>query len=93
MHPLMAQNIANNVEALQRWSSSAEVYLPGGSAPGVGDVFVQADLGRTLQYMADQEAAAARSGREAGLKAARDASTAATSREPSSAITRTMADT
>lgn len=73
MHPLMAQNIANNVEALQRWSSSAEIYLPGGSAPGVGDVFVQADLGRTLQYMADQEAAAAGSGREAGLKAARDA--------------------
>ncbi len=34
---------------------------------------MQADLGRTIQYMADQEKAAAGKGREAGLAAARDA--------------------
>ncbi|MSP81103.1 MAG: hypothetical protein EXR02_08615 [Rhodospirillales bacterium] len=36
-------------------------------------IFVQTDLGRTLQYMVDQEKAAGRNGRAAGLKAARDA--------------------
>ena len=41
--------------------------------PRKGEIFVQADLGRTLQYMADQEKAAAAKGRAAGLKAARDA--------------------
>jgi len=34
---------------------------------------VQADLGRTIQFMADQEKAAAGGGRDAGLAAARDA--------------------
>ena len=34
---------------------------------------MQSDLGRTLQYMADQERAHARGDRVAGLRAARDA--------------------
>ena len=38
-----------------------------------GDRLVQADLGRTIQFMADQEKAAAGKGRDAGLAAARDA--------------------
>ena len=38
-----------------------------------GDRLVQADLGRTIQFMADQEKAAAGRGRDAGLAAARDA--------------------
>src|SRR5262249_59482731 len=33
----------------------------------------QADLGRTLQYLADEDRAARRRGRAAGLQAARDA--------------------
>ena len=43
------------------------------SRRAAGELFVQADLGRTLQYMADEEKAAAGKGRAAGLQAARDA--------------------
>ncbi len=47
------------------------VMMPGGRIPDVGENFVQADLARTLQFMVDQETAAAKKGREAGLDAAR----------------------
>ena len=72
MYPLMASVIAKKVEAYNRWPSNAAIYLPGGQAPAVGDVFVQADLGRSLQYMADEERAAG-GDRGAGLAAARAA--------------------
>ncbi len=41
------------VEGLRRYPSSAEVFLPGGGPPVVGDMFVQADLGRTLERIRD----------------------------------------
>ena len=72
MYPLMASVIAKKAENYARWPSNAAIYLPGGSPPAVGDVFVQADLGRSLQYMADEERAAG-GDRAAGLAAARDA--------------------
>ena len=73
MYPLMAEFIADNVDSYSRWPSSKRIYLPGGRPPVPGTVFVQADLGRTLQYMVDQERRAKRKGRKAGLQAARDA--------------------
>lgn len=73
MHGFMADYIRDHEESYRRWPSSAEVFLPGGKPPAVGDLFVQRDLGRTLQYMADQEKARAGKGRAAGLHAARDA--------------------
>jgi gamma-glutamyltranspeptidase / glutathione hydrolase len=73
MYPLMASLIETFADEYARWPSSALVYLPGGRPPRVGERFVQSDLASTLQYMADQEAAAASGGREAGLFAARDA--------------------
>ncbi len=73
MYPMMSEQIAAIEEKFARWPSSAAVFLPGGAAPVVGANFVQADLGRTLQYMADQEEAAAKGGRAAGLEAARAA--------------------
>src|SRR5262249_30380047 len=45
----------------------------GGRPPEVGEIFVQADLGCTLQYMVDQERAQGGGDRLAGLRAARDA--------------------
>lgn len=72
MYPLMAELIEGNAEGYARWPANAAVYLPGGRPPRVGELFVQADLGRSLQYMADEEAAAG-GGREAGLAAARAA--------------------
>ncbi len=73
MYPLMAEFIADNTDNYSRWPSSKKVFMPGGKPPVPGKVFVQADLGRTLQYMVDQERRASRKGRKAGLQAARDA--------------------
>ncbi|HEX9684570.1 MAG TPA: gamma-glutamyltransferase family protein [Burkholderiales bacterium] len=73
MHWLMAEFIADHEDDYRRWPSTAEVFLPDGKPPKVGDLFVQRDLARTLQYMADEEAAHAKEGRVAGLHAARDA--------------------
>ena len=73
MYPLMAELIAKNADSLRRWPANEAIYLPGGSPPEPGDRFVQTDLAGTLQYMADEERAAASKGRQAGLAAARDA--------------------
>jgi gamma-glutamyltranspeptidase/glutathione hydrolase len=73
MHWLMAEWIAADEEAYRRWPETAAVFLPDGKAPRIGVPFVQADLARTLQYMADEEASHAGDGRAAGLRAAHDA--------------------
>ncbi|HEX3864356.1 MAG TPA: gamma-glutamyltransferase family protein [Stellaceae bacterium] len=73
MYPLMAASLQKNAERHAEWPSSAAVFLPNGKPPEVGDVFRQTDLGASLQYMIDEEKAAASRGRDAGLEAARDA--------------------
>ena len=73
MYPLMAERIAALKADHARWPSNAAIYLPGGRVPEPGALFVQADLGRTLHYMIDEERAASSGGRLAGLAAARDA--------------------
>jgi gamma-glutamyltranspeptidase/glutathione hydrolase len=73
MYTLLANSLGKAATQFARWPSSAAIYLPNGRPPLPGERFVQADLGRSLQYMADQERAAAKGGRVAGLKAARDA--------------------
>jgi gamma-glutamyltranspeptidase / glutathione hydrolase len=71
MYPLMADLIGSLADAYRTWPQNAAIYLPGGQAPKPGDVFVQRDLARTMQYMADEEG---RHGdRLAGLEAARNA--------------------
>jgi gamma-glutamyltranspeptidase/glutathione hydrolase len=73
MYPLMSEFIKDNRALYERWPSSRKVFLPKGRPPEAGEVFVQADLGRTLQHLADVEKRVARrKGRKAGLKAARD---------------------
>lgn len=73
LHPLMVHFIESHAEQYGSWPTNAAIYLPNGAPPKVGDLFRQADLARSLQFMADQEAAAATGGRHAGLMAARDA--------------------
>lgn len=73
MYPLMSEMIRTHIDSYSKWPSSAEVYLPGGREPQVGDIFKQTDLARTIQYMADQERSAAPQGRLKGLQAAREA--------------------
>jgi gamma-glutamyltranspeptidase/glutathione hydrolase len=72
MYALLSSMIAMHKEEYARWDANAAIYLPGGRVPRLGEIFVQADLARTLQHMVDEEKAA-RGGREAGLRAARDA--------------------
>ena len=73
MYPLMADSLEKHAERHSQWPSSAAVYLPGGRPPQTGEVFRQVDLGNSLQYMADEERAAAGRGREGALEAARAA--------------------
>jgi gamma-glutamyltranspeptidase/glutathione hydrolase len=71
--PRFVETIVTALPKYQRFPGNAAVYLPGGKPPEVGEIFRQADLARSLQYMVDEERAAARNGRLAGLKAAHDA--------------------
>ena len=66
--------ISESADTIARWPQNAAIYLPGGEAPKPGQRFLQTDLAKSIQYMADQEAVAARTGgRTAGLAAARAA--------------------
>jgi gamma-glutamyltranspeptidase / glutathione hydrolase len=73
MFPLMSEVITNYEADYRLWPSTSAIYLPNGRPPRVGELFVQSDLARSLQYMCDQEKAHAGKGRLAGLQAARDA--------------------
>ena len=73
MYPLMSEVITSHEEDYRLWPSTSAIYLPNGRPPRVGDLFVQSDLARSIQYMCDQEKAHSGKGRLAGLQAARDA--------------------
>jgi gamma-glutamyltranspeptidase / glutathione hydrolase len=73
MHPVMAHYIELYADGYRRWPASAAIWLPGGRPPREGELFVQTDLARSLQFMVDEERAASARGRVAGLRAARDA--------------------
>ncbi len=70
---LLEESLASHAKDYARWPQNAAIYLPDGRPPKLGDRFVQTDLAATIQYIADQEKAAAGRGRAAGLAAARDA--------------------
>jgi gamma-glutamyltranspeptidase/glutathione hydrolase len=72
VYPLLATSIASHADEYRRWQSNTAIFLPGGRVPKSGDKFVQTDLSRTLQFMADQDRAAGND-RMAGLQAAHDA--------------------
>src|SRR6202007_989434 len=61
MYPLMAASLKRHEQDHRAWPSTAAIFLPNGRAPEAGEVFRQTDLAASLQYMADEEHAAARS--------------------------------
>ena len=69
----LASALEHNAEAESHWPANAAIFLPNGRPPRLGERFIQADLAATIQYMVDEEKAAAPGGREAGLEAARAA--------------------
>ena len=74
--PLHAQMAARTAECrsdFEHQQELADIFLPDGRVPQPGQIFVQADLARTLQYLVDEEKKAAGKGREAGLRAVRHA--------------------
>lgn len=58
------------VEGLRKFGSTAEVFLPGGAPPRVGDTFRQPELARTLERIRDGGADAFYEGETAELIAA-----------------------
>jgi len=72
MPVLTSRIIAAAEDNYRRWPENTKIYLPGGAPPQPGDLFVQSDLGRTIQYLIDEEAAA-KGSRIAGLQAVRNA--------------------
>lgn len=69
---LRVEYIRTRAEVFSEWADARRVFLPGGQAPKVGDLFVQADLARTLREIVAAERAAAAKGRREALRAARD---------------------
>lgn len=72
---LRVQYIKTRAPIFTQWPDAKRVFLPGGEIPKVGDLFVQADLARTLREIVRAEKLASkgtRNNRHAGLMAARD---------------------
>jgi gamma-glutamyltranspeptidase/glutathione hydrolase len=71
--PMMALTIKRKIADFPAGTAAAAIFCPGGRPPEPGEIFIQSDLARTLQYLVDEENAARHKGREAGLAAVRDA--------------------
>src|SRR5882762_8377496 len=69
---LRVQYIKTRAPIFSQWPDAKRVFLPNGAVPKAGDVFVQADLARTLRSIVSTEKRNARRGRHAALMAARD---------------------
>jgi gamma-glutamyltranspeptidase/glutathione hydrolase len=69
---LRVQYIKTRAPIFSQWPDAKRIFLPNGEVPKVGDVFVQADLARTLRAIAATEKRSAGHGRHAALMAARD---------------------
>ena len=72
---LRVQYIKTRAPIFSQWPEAKRVFLPGGEIPKAGDIFVQADLARTLREIVRAERLASkgtRNSRHAGLMAARD---------------------
>ena len=57
VYPLLARNLKAVSARNAQWRSNAEIYLPNGIAPNVGDLFRQADLARSISGMISAERA------------------------------------
>ena len=74
VYPELQGSMANHLAHWQKhYPSTVEVYAPEGRAPQVGEILVQSDWAATMSSLIEAERAAARGGRTAALRAARDA--------------------
>src|SRR5690606_37136538 len=73
VYPLLEEHLRHNKEKFRRFPTTMAHFFPNGESPKLGSVFRQPALARTIDYMIQEEKAAASKGRKAGLAAARDA--------------------
>ena len=71
-HPVMLDYVRRYADDLRHWPENVAIWMPDGEVPAPGDRLVQTDLGRTLQFLCDEERAAG-DDRMAGLAAVRRA--------------------
>src|SRR5437867_15107 len=69
---LRVQYITTRAPIFSQWADAKRTFVPNGRVPKVGDVFVQADLARTLRAIVATEKRNSARGRHAALMAARD---------------------
>lgn len=69
---LRVQYIKTRSPIFSQWAEAKRIFLPDGAVPKVGDIFVQADLARTLREIVAAEKRSGTRSRHAGLMAARD---------------------
>jgi len=71
---MRARSFAGAQPFLELWPTSKAHFMPNGHTPGVGEIFRQPDLARTLRAMvaAEKKALAAGAKREAAIDAVRD---------------------
>ena len=72
VYPRLATAIERLAERLQEWPTSAEVFLPNGRPPRVGEILVQRDLGALFRRLVAVERAHQSGGRANAIMAARD---------------------
>ena len=70
-HPVMIDYITQFADRYRNFPDNVSIWLADGAPPAVGSLLIQADLGRTLHYLIDQDRAAG--DRSAGLEAVRHA--------------------
>jgi gamma-glutamyltranspeptidase/glutathione hydrolase len=68
---LLAQAIARTQPVWEKWPTTARDYMPGGHLAKAGELFVQGDLARTFQSLAEVERENAGQGRVAAIEAVR----------------------
>ena len=71
-HPVMLDYVRKHADEFRHWPENVAIWMPGDEVPAPGERLVQADLGRTLQFLCDEERAAG-DDRMAGLAAVRRA--------------------
>ncbi|MBC7780109.1 MAG: gamma-glutamyltransferase, partial [Proteobacteria bacterium] len=71
LYPMLANNLASSAALWALWPSSADVYVPGGRSPKLGELFVQRDLAATIGTKIDAEKQA-RGDRATRLRAVHD---------------------
>lgn len=72
VYSFLHDQIGRYQRTLSQWPSSADVFLPQGRVPQVGEILKQRELANTLERMVAVEKENSSRGRHAGLMAARD---------------------